>query len=154
MQTVFNERKEIAFEGMLADSSMRTVVSKYAEGAGLEFGLGVTLGTDKEKQRKALSLVADIFAGVIVHEHTEEGAQPADKEGISVLEQGKIYVKVEEAVAPGDPVFVRAVAEGAERAGAFRKSQDATDCIDLSAYAKWDSVAGADGLAVLHINLP
>ena len=154
MQTTFNERRDIAFEGILADSTNRKVTSKVAEGAGLEFGLGCTLGTDKALQRVALSAITDKFAGILVHEHTEEGVQPVDKDGISVLEQGSIYVKVEEAVVPGDSVFVRAVAAGLERAGAFRKTQDGTDCIDISSVAKWETAAAAGGFAVLTINLP
>lgn len=154
MQTTFNERRDIAFEGILADSTNRKVTSKVAEGAGLEYGLGCTLGTDKALQRAPLSAITEKFAGILVHEHTEEGVQPADQKGISILEQGSIYVKVEEAVVPGEPVFVRAVAGVGERAGAFRKSADSTDCIDISSVAKWETAAAADGFAVLTINLP
>lgn len=153
MQTTFNETRDIAFEGMISQSTPHKIISSVKEGTLLEFGLGCTYGTDKVKQRTSLAAITEKFAGVLVHEHTEEG-EILENRGISIMEQGDIYVTVEDAVDPTKGVFVRAVAAGAERAGAFRGTADGTDTIDLSAYCKWSSVAGAGELAVLTLNLP
>jgi len=155
MQTVFNKNRGVAIEGMIAYDKAGMVRSKLAEGAGLEYGLGCTLGTDKELQRKAFSAITEKFTGIILHEHTESGLQPVDKDGLSILEQGSIYVKVETAVAPGDAVHVRAIGTvGNPRTGGFRNIADGVNSIDISSVAKWETSAIAGGLAILTINLP
>ncbi len=151
-QLNYNVNMDVAFEGMLADSGKIDALSKITEGASLEFGLGCALGTS-DNQVAPLAAIADKFAGVVIHRHREEG-ELGDKVSVSVLRKGRIYVKVEEAVVKGDPAFVRAVAAGAERAGAFRKSADGTDTIDLTGKAEFVTSADAGELAVLDINLP
>ena len=66
---------------------------------------------------------------------------------------GRFWVRVEDAVDPGDPVRVRAVVAGAEVKGAFRTAADSTDCIDISAFAKWLTSAGAGEMAEVWINM-
>ena len=150
-QLNYDAEMEIAFEGMLADSGRHDALSKTIEGAGVAFGLGCTYGSEAGTI-KALSAITDKFAGCVIHKHVEEGII-GDKDTVAVMRKGRMYVKVEEAVAEGDPVYVRAVAEGAERAGAFRKSADGTDTIQLSG-AEFRSSAAADGLAIIDFNLP
>lgn len=70
--------------------------------------------------------------------------------GVNVLEHGAVWCPCEEDVLPGDPVFVRAVATGAEVEGAVRKSADSTDCIDLTGKAKFGS-SRVNGLALVEI---
>lgn len=153
MQTTFSAERSKAFEGMIGQSTPHKIVSAVNEGTTLEYGLAATYGTNPDEQVKSLSAITEKISGVLVHEHREEG-ELLDKEGVSLMRQGEIWVKTEEAVVPGDAVFVRAVAVDPERAGAFRKTADGTDTIDLSAHARWESSAGVGELALLSINLP
>lgn len=152
-QNSYEVNMDIAFEGMLADSlGAKDAHSKSVEGAGLEFGLGCALGTNDD-QVKQLAAITDKFAGVLIHRHKEEGTL-SDKESVSVLRKGRIYVKVETAVVQGDAAHVRAIAPGVEVIGAFRNSADGVNTIDLSGLATFKTSAAAGELAVLDINLP
>lgn len=153
MQTNFKDTRDVAFEGMISESTPHKIVSAIKEGTILEPGLACTYGTNKELQRNSLTAITEKIAGIMIHEHTEEGLFPEGK-GISLMEQGEIVVIPEDAVDPTKGVFVRAVATGGERAGAFRGTADGTDTIDISAFAKWKSDVGAGELARLTINLP
>ena len=106
-QTNYDAEMEIAFEGMLADSGKHDALSKTIEGAGLAFGLGCTYGT-ADGQVKALSAITDKFAGTLIHKHVVDGLI-GDKDTIALMRKGRMYVKVEEIVAEGDPVFVCAL---------------------------------------------
>ncbi len=151
-QLDYNVNMDIAFEGMLADANLEHADSGLAEGSNLEFGLGVKKGTS-DNQFAPLAAAADKFEGVLIHRHREEG-DLLDKQAVSVLRRGRIYVLVEEAVVKGDAAFVRAVATTGERAGAFRKSADGTDTIDLTGVAVFKTSAEAGELAILEVNLP
>lgn len=150
-QTNYQVNFDKAFEGMLGDANHMDALSRVIEGAGVLFGKAVTFGTN-DNQCKALSAITNKVMGVVIHKHVEEGVLAA-KEAVSLLRKGRIYVKVEEAVSPGDAVFVRAVAAGAEEAGSFRASADSTDCIDISANAEYLSSAEAGEFALVDINL-
>jgi hypothetical protein len=69
-----------------------------------------------------------------------------------VCERGPVWVRPEDAVTPSSDVRVRVVVAGAEKAGAFRGAADATDCVDISAFARWITPAGAGELALLWID--
>lgn len=77
-----------------------------------------------------------------------------------VCRRGRIWVRVEDAVSPGDAVRVRGVGGGtngygtggAEMVGAFRTAADSTDCTDISAFAKWRTSADAGELAVVEVD--
>lgn len=150
-QTNYNVNFEKAFEGMLADAGKHDALSRVIEGSDVKIGKAVTFGTD-DNQIKKLSAITEKVAGVVIHKMTEEGILE-EKDSVSILRKGRLYVKVEEAVAPGDPVFVRAVVAGAEENGAFRKSADSTDCVDLTGKAQYLSSAALGELALVEINL-
>ena len=78
------------------------------------------------------------FKGVSLHSHRVEtdsngATQYSGGDVVSLLQQGDIWVELDDAITPslGDPVFVRASASGSEVLGAFRDSQDGADCIFL-----------------------
>lgn len=78
---------------------------------------------------------------------------------IAAVNRGRVWVKVEEAVAPFDPVFVRHANGNGGRIqkGAFRKSADqvaAADTATQLASAVYLTTASALGLALVEINLP
>lgn len=149
-QTNYQVNFDKAFEGLLADAKHESI-SRIVEGSGVLFGKAVKQGTN-DGQAVALSANTDKVLGVVVHKHIEKG-ELLEKDSISVLRRGRIYVKVEEAVVAGDPVFVRAVVAGAEEAGSFRKSADSTDTIDLTSVAEFLTSAEAGEFAVVDINL-
>lgn len=152
MQTNYSGQMDAAFEGALADSKSHDALSKLAQDAGMKFGIAVKFGSNAQGVQK-LTAITEKVAGILIHEHVENGVLNQGMQ-VALLRKGRIYVMVEENVSVGDPVFVRAVAAGLEVAGAFRKSQDGTDCIDLSAKAQFLSAASAGGLAIVDLNLP
>lgn len=99
------------------------------------------------------------FVGVALLDHAREQtlagvAQYDQFEAVSVMSQGRVYVYVEQAVAVGDPVYLRVNAGGDadELPGQFRMDADGGDAILLSR-VRWLKGAAADGFAVLEINL-
>ena len=101
---------------------------------GVELGASATwtISTDT-------ALVPLRFKGVSLHSHRVEtdsngATQYSGGDVVSLLQQGDIWVELDDAITPslGDPVFVRASASGSEVLGAFRDSQDGADCIFLS----------------------
>lgn len=71
-----------------------------------------------------------------------------------LIRRGLVWVKVEEIVAAGDPVFVRhASGAGGTALGAFRKSADTATAAQLPS-AIYRTSAAANGLALVEINLP
>lgn len=149
----------IGFAGGLADSGDNDVVSKpNAEAsANLVFGRGV-----KDSANGCLNLSggSDVLLGVLLHEQIDSsqlaasGAK-APKDTCSVLRKGRVLVLAEQAIALGDPVYVRHTANGGTTApGRFRKDADTANAIQVTK-ARWvTSTSGADQIAVLELNLP
>lgn len=151
MQTNYNSEMSVGIEGMIADSGKIDAESAVIESGISTFGVAVTKGTG-DSQVKALSAITQKVRGLVLHQNVNDGVIEAGL-AVSILRKGRAYVKVEEAVTKGDKVFVRAVATGLEVAGAFRKTQDGTDCIEL-VNAEFVSSAAAGALAIVDLNLP
>jgi hypothetical protein len=159
-QTSFPIAPTDAFEGTKVDLYPSSVSSfRNAEAsAELPFGLMVRYGSTNQDALQ-LTATSNDFAGILVHSHAYAKPQELGDEGlkpnvaIDVLTHGRVWVRVEDDVLMGDPVRVRCVAAGAEKAGAFRTDADGTDCVDISAFARWVSPASAGGLAQLEINM-
>lgn len=107
-QTSVTQYGAAAFNGMLSDITESNVLSYAAEGA-VGIGKAVRLGTDKEKQvvqsSTAVGQGALVF-GIAVHDHAREQSsaglvQYADKETVSVLRRGNIWVETQDAVVAG-----------------------------------------------------
>lgn len=108
----------VANEGMKASSTgFDDVISRAGEGK-VYFGRLVSLGTDKDKQAKHPAAAADITdltkkLGVSIQSHAleskDDGESPhyADKDMVSIMRRGPVYVKPEQAIVPTDAVFVR-----------------------------------------------
>lgn len=166
-QTTVSTKMTIAYAGMLADTDrVSHCDSRYnAESAAeIRFGDGVVRHSSDEdnavvKPHTTAAAAAPLFAGVCVHSHDyardvelgTTGVKP--KVTMQVLQQGRVYVLPEEAVTPGDPVRVRVVAAGGEVAGAFRTTQDSTDCINITKIARWITTGSASVPAVLEIDM-
>lgn len=99
------------------------------------------------------------LAGVSLHQHKEPDsagvAQYLAAEAVDVLKRGRVWVQAEQAVIPGDPVYVRVIAGSAgELVGQVRKDADSGKAVLLSAGAAFDSDTSAAGLVSLSLNLP
>lgn len=169
-QTSYDEQGA-ALNGQKYDLS-NDVVSSYAAEERIPFGCFVSLGTDKDEQVKLPALAADITdvkakRGVCVHDHSNENVQDGlapgveAKKPVNVMQKGRVWVEVEQAVSPSDPVYVRFANDGGgagatDQKGIFRK--DADDSVAAAAAllsdARWyKSSQTVDGklLAVLEL---
>jgi hypothetical protein len=136
-QTTYLDKPPVAFAGQLADIGPKYAVTGVnEETVAIPFGLGMTKGT-AEGKFKLPTLSTDKIHGIGIHSHdvdrigstewpSEAGIEAA--EDFSVLEDGRIYVKVEEAVNQHDTAYCRfalGALLGRDQLGAWRKSADA-----------------------------
>jgi hypothetical protein len=158
-QTSYSNSYTAAFEGMLADGAEPDIISKVNGEAATDliFGRGV-----RETAAGAVNISAagQTLLGVAVFEQKDTAALSGSgaikpKETFNVLRKGRIWVKAEQAIVVGDPVYVRHTVNGGTTAvGRFRKDIDTANAILIS-NARWASTtSGADQMAVLEINLP
>jgi hypothetical protein len=167
MQTEVLDNPPLGVAGQIADhhtAASGDVASAINEEASAEmlFGTMVAQG-DSAKGAKLIAgtaaQAAPTLLGLVVHGHHyaqplelgESGLKPGVTFGLGL--RGRFFVRVEQDVAPGDDVRVRVVAAGAEVKGVFRATADSTDCVDLSALARWRSEGEAGGIAVLEIDM-
>lgn len=154
-----------AFAGLLVDSSPSEVRSYVSEESSAEipFGVMVCQGTADNGAKllnTSAAAMAKAMVGIVLHSHGyakdnelgDDGLKP--KVIMRVLHKGVAWVQVEEAVTPASAVKVRAVATGEEVPGAFRDTPDGTtDCVDISAFARYLTSAGAGGFAQIAIDM-
>jgi hypothetical protein len=163
-QTTYNLKPAVAFAGMAPDSD---ITSKFdasfvnAEGDDIPFGIAMARG-DAGDEAVLVTSPADEIVCVARHTHAvdivdldgEDGV--ADEGMFSGRKKGRLYVKVEEAVAVGDQAFVRfanGVADAARvQKGAFRKSDDTGTAFRLKG-GTYQSAASADGFAILEFDV-
>lgn len=161
-QTTFGTERGVSFAGMLADDGDIDTISRAVGGAvNVGFGLMMGFGATPAEECAPLADGAAIAAmcGVTVHKHTQnralldgtEGLMPDDQ--ADILRRGRVWVVTEQAVTPGDPVFVRHTAAGAEVKGAFRKDTDGGDAVDISTRARWESTTTGAGIAILDLGI-
>ena len=154
-----------AVEGLLADNSLTKDClpgTSEESSAEIPFGVMVCNGTKdafvKLLHTSAAAMATELF-GVSVFGQSYAKTEQLGTTGLKplvtfdVLQRGRIYVKVEDAVAVGDAVRVRAVAAGAEVKGAFRTAADGTDCVNISKFARWIRGAGIGELAIVEIDM-
>jgi len=149
-----------------ADAKVDSATSAEAS-AEIPFGVMVCRGTaDKTAlllHTSAAAMAANqLLLGVTVLDHSfAEPQEVADtdsgglkpKSTFSVLMQGPIIVIPEDAVTPASDVRVRVVVAGAEVKGAFRAAADSTDCVEITAFARWLSSAAGGSPAVLWVDM-
>ena len=157
-QLTYTFEMQPAFAGMKAESVEDTVRSYVNEGAAAPFGVVFVQGSSDEAA--ALPSAASQFAlGVAHHTHAYAHQGLAGDLGIdtqcmaNVMRKGTVWVKVETAVAPGDPAFYRHTAPGVEQLGALRNDADVANA-DALGDSKFLTTAGAGELALLEVNLP
>lgn len=155
-QTSYDNAQAAAFAGLLADLDGSYVRGmRNMETAAVPFGIGVIQGTGANDFQLPDSAGDDVI-GVLAHSHNAQAFSASIAQGLdanqagNVVFRGAVYVKVEEAVAPGDDVYCRHTANGAGKLqpGAFRKDADSGNALAVQG-ARWlTSTAGA-GIAAL-----
>lgn len=107
-QTAVTQYGAAGFAGLLYDTGFTDVMSYSAEGV-VAFGRPVKLGTNKERQVAALSADAGQGATAVgislatqAVEQTSAGlAQYADKQSVSMLKRGRVWMLTNDAVVAG-----------------------------------------------------
>lgn len=167
VQTTYDVAPAVAVAGKLAcrmaDAQVDTMFSGESS-AKVLFGRAVMYGsaTDGKNAKLPVAETAQI-AGIVCHLETYEngengeltatGVAPGGK--LNVLRKGVIWVKVEDAVVPGDRLWVRGVAGGdPEFLGGLLPADDGTDTVDCTMFGQFKTPAGAGELAKLAVNFP
>lgn len=107
-QTSVTQYGAASFKGMADGIVGNYVVTGSAEGV-VGFANGVTLGTDKERQVKAATTSVGqgaLVVGFAMHDHHRMQdanglVQYSDKQTVSVLKRGRIWVETNDAVIAG-----------------------------------------------------
>lgn len=143
-----------------AGTATDTITEPQAPGGdGLEFGQLVVQGAEDDSFGvvTTATVLRDIVGGLVRYDANHFKDLPIDDTLNDVCVVGKHYpiaeevefwVEVEEAVAPGDDVWIRLDGEP----GAWRASTTGT-ALDVSAIARWTSSAGAGELAKVKIKI-
>lgn len=170
-QTTVDTKPALGIPGQLATFKAQddaSVASKQSFEASASIPFGVFVKDDSaangDDAVKLITTTADLLAGVTVFSQNFNHNHQVDANGdivpgvfFGVLEEGDIFVLVEDAVTPASEVHVRAIiggtngygAAGAENHGAVRGTADSTDCIDVTSIARFKTSADAGGIAVL-----
>lgn len=149
-----------AWAGLHADNGAKDVRSFVSAEASAEipFGVMVAQGT-ADDQAILFASNANKMIGIVAHSHAYQqplelgatGLKPGVQ--IGVVEKGRYWVKVEEAVTPASPVRIRCTAAGAG-AGSFRTtSAGAGLSINISSFARYLSTAALNGFAIVEIDM-
>lgn len=127
--------------------------------AAIAFGVAVQQAstTDPLSATLLTASTGELIAGILMHSNSYTDTQ-LDDDGVlpdallNVVRQGRLLVLCEDGCSVGDPLHVRAVATGAELAGALLAAADGTDTIDCSAKGEWRTSAAAGELAELEFD--
>jgi hypothetical protein len=159
IQTIYGSTMDPAYPGMLADASGKNVRSYAQAEATAEIPFGVAVAQAPADDSCILPVDVNAkYVGVVLHDHVYDpliqlgtvGVKP--KNTLSVLVEGVVWVRVEEAVAVGDRAFIRyAAGAGGTQKGSFRKSADTTTAIEAKG-CRYLSSAAAGGLAQLEVD--
>jgi hypothetical protein len=132
-QTAYSVDPALAFRGLLADPNDDKFAIPMANGAAAAQGFGIMVRRDAANpadQFDIFSAAGQAPLGVTVHTQAQEDPSLAGSLGIallepaSVLRRGRVWVRVEEAIAVTDGVFYRHTSGSGTEIGAFRNDAD------------------------------
>lgn len=156
-QLTYNVSQPIGIAGQKADTGPMDVLSRVSEEAtAFPYGVAVVRGTNPDTQA-LLPTGAATLLGVAMHSHAAENdlsaaASVEDERMFNVCHDGRLLVKVEEAVTPASTVYVRiAAGAGGTQKGAFRASADTASALAATGM-RYLTSASSGGLAVLEID--
>lgn len=155
-QTSYGESFALGFRGQPLGVGPEQIAGKTAEEA-MNFGVAVVQGTE-DREVLLPSTGSQRCLGVTLRSNyfRDDGAATdvLATEPVNVLEQGEVYVLVEDAVSAGGAAYFRHTANGGNtELGRFRSDADSSNA-DLLPNAHFKTSADAGGIAVLKINLP
>lgn len=173
VQTTYTVAPPAAYAGMLADDTENDIMTMVNAESSLSMPFGIVVAfssssplADTDAKLPSASLTR--LAGIVVHEHDVERsfslpdgstAGELDSTGykvgaaMSVLWRGTIWVKVQQAVVPGDRLFVCKTANAVyTAAGQIGNADESTNTIDASAIGRFISTAAAGGFAKLQVD--
>ena len=138
MWTNYTQSTPAGVAGGLYDLTDHVVDSRMNEAAGLKFGMGVVQGKTAGKTVKlpATGATIDKFEGIIMADVREMDAQGdvsvAAKSTVSVMQYGRIWVRIADGVEPkyGDPVHLIINGTGV---GCFKAAADGANTLELNA---------------------
>ena len=159
-QTSYDQDMAAAQEGLLAEIGPNRVISR-TNGDAVDIPPGRCVVRVSDTTVKLPAAAADLaltkVKGISVFAQDQEGTNVKPKGTFNVLRNGYAWVKVEEAVTEGDPVFVRHTVNGGnDQLGAFRKSADDPGggaTATAVAGMRYDSSAAGGALARVEVNL-
>lgn len=161
VQNTYNKKRAFAYEGMLVDGSHNDIAPMRNDEASAEIAFGVAVkfdSTSDEQSAKLLTAITgELVAGITILQHSYASSQLGDDgvkagESLNIMRKGRIWVICEDGCNVGDRLHIRAVAAGAEKAGALLSAADGTDTIDSTKQGQWLTSAAAGELAVLEVN--
>lgn len=162
VQTSYAQSMTAAYAGMLADGSANDCIAMRNDevSAEIAFGRAVMFGSTTDgTSAKLPTAESSVIAGLVVHSHsyaqtTELGSTGVKVGGIlNVLRKGRMWVTVEDAVIPGDRLWVRGVAGGdPEFLGGLLPADDSTDTVDCTGQGQFLTAASAGALALLEVD--
>lgn len=162
-QTSYSVDPAVGFRGLLADPNDDSFAIPLANGGAAAVGFGIMVKrdvTNPEDQFDVFTATGQDPVGILVHTQAQENPSLAGDLGVdqlevaSVLRRGRIWVRVEEAVSVGDPVFFRHTAgAGGSEIGAFRNDADTASCDQVTS-AAWLQGSDGAGIALLELNIP
>ncbi len=161
VQTSFSTTRTSAFPGTPVGNESRTVETMRNDEATAEIAFGVAIKhgstTDEQDGLLLTASQGEIIAGIVMHSHSYDQTQLGD-DGVlpgallNVVRKGRLRVLCEDGCNVGDPLHIRAVATGAELAGACLAAADGADTIDCSSQGEWRTQAAAGALADLEFD--
>jgi hypothetical protein len=165
VQTTYATNMSAAFAGMRASNNPGDVIIPMRNNeasAEIAFGRAVKYeGSTDDDGALLPTAETSKIAGIVMHRHgytvgsNGELGTTGLKPGaiMEVMKKGELWVTVEDAVVPGDRLWVRAVAGGdPEFLGGLLPADDSTDTVDCTAFGEFQTTAAAGGLARLRID--
>ena len=163
IQTSVGYNPAVAIEGQVADLN-NVDMRSYAAGVDITNGRFVVMGAADGRCKLPTAtgqITGGTALGIAVYDPMKMPNWPAGTtvpypQGttVPVIRKGVVWVKVEEAVAPGDPVFIRfASGAGGTALGSFRKSADTATAVQYPGAVYLDT-AGANGFARVDLSAP
>jgi hypothetical protein len=161
-QLSYTAQAELAYAGLVADVRPNTQVHAInGESVAIPFGVAIARGASANEARLPALATAEIV-GVAVSTYWADnqrlvGTAGVDAgKGLTVIEEGAVWVFVDAAVNRGDKAYVRFVASGdgqRTQLGAFRANADTNTARRLK-NARFETAAGSAGIALLVLNGP
>jgi hypothetical protein len=172
VQTSYTRAPAGAFAGLLADDAENDIMTlaNTEASASMPFGICVAFKTSSPKSDRDAILpgAGAKLAGIVVHSHDYERtftlpdgsvAGELDSVGLipgavmAVLVRGAIWVKVQQAVAVGDRLFVCTAANTVYTAkGQMGNADESSNTIDATAIGRFESSSAAGGFAKLRVD--